>query len=358
MELETGVVEDFFKNHGTAFVNEHGYYIDLNSIFADQCGYQLEELRGQHTRILNSGKHDIEYYSDIWETLRSGKSWYGLLYNQKKDGSFFWCHNVIMPMVRSGETVYLVIRNCLSEVSDVVDSFESNIMLNREVMLGRISAKICHDLRNSLSVLSLIVDRIDKRYRHNENYCNAELEKSLPVLKKTIGSMNSIINGFLLLSKRSLCDSFCPVNINQVISDAFDSCQSKAYFKGVHFLFDKKIPDIVMGSHQLLVQVFVNLFINALDAFPDSFLEEEERYVRCSIELFEKNIMIRVLDNAKILTENEKNNFFKIFGSSKSKGHGIGLEICKEIIEKHNGMISIDFDLLQTCFLVTIPRFS
>ncbi len=62
----------------------------VNPKFTEITGYSSQEALGQNPRILKSGVHDAEYYSNLWETLRSGKEWKGELCNKAKDDTIFW----------------------------------------------------------------------------------------------------------------------------------------------------------------------------------------------------------------------------------------------------------------------------
>ncbi|MHB9037297.1 MAG: sensor domain-containing protein [Armatimonadota bacterium] len=59
----------------------------VNPAFVRETGYTLDEVRGKNTRILSSGKHDHEFYADLWETIRAGNTWHGEITNRRKDGA-------------------------------------------------------------------------------------------------------------------------------------------------------------------------------------------------------------------------------------------------------------------------------
>ena len=58
----------------------------VNSSFEDISGYSKKELLGKKTNILKSGRHDEAFYQNMWDVLKSGKTWRGEIWNKRKDG--------------------------------------------------------------------------------------------------------------------------------------------------------------------------------------------------------------------------------------------------------------------------------
>jgi len=76
-----------------------GEIIYVNPFFTSLTGYIPEEARGQNPRILKSGIHPVEFYSDLWKQILSGKDWTGELCNKKKNGELYWVKAVISPIL-------------------------------------------------------------------------------------------------------------------------------------------------------------------------------------------------------------------------------------------------------------------
>ncbi len=62
----------------------------VNPQFTEVTGYTAAEAVGMNPRILKSGKHDAQFYRDLWETITAGRDWRGELCNKKKDGTLYW----------------------------------------------------------------------------------------------------------------------------------------------------------------------------------------------------------------------------------------------------------------------------
>jgi len=70
----------------------------VNPKFVQLTGYTRKEAIGKKPNVLKSGKHPPEFYKDLWETIKQGKSWQGEFCNKKKNGNLYWESAVISPI--------------------------------------------------------------------------------------------------------------------------------------------------------------------------------------------------------------------------------------------------------------------
>ena len=96
--------------------NLHGIIEYANRKTTEITGYTLDELRGQHTRILKSGHTSTEEYRNLWATIPTGE-WHGVFHNKKKNGEFFWEDARISPILDASGNAshYLAVKEDITE---------------------------------------------------------------------------------------------------------------------------------------------------------------------------------------------------------------------------------------------------
>ncbi|MFT7073267.1 MAG: PAS domain S-box-containing protein [Patiriisocius sp.] len=85
--------------NGVVITNTKGEIVWINPAFTKLTGYPWREVIGKNPRILNSGKHDKQFYSRIWNTILAGKTWQGEVINKKKNGELFYEEMTITPVL-------------------------------------------------------------------------------------------------------------------------------------------------------------------------------------------------------------------------------------------------------------------
>jgi diguanylate cyclase (GGDEF)-like protein/PAS domain S-box-containing protein len=69
--------------------NEHNLIVEVNPAFTRITGYELDEVKGRNPRLLQSGKHDREFYQNFWHQVLSLGYWHGELWDRRKNGELY-----------------------------------------------------------------------------------------------------------------------------------------------------------------------------------------------------------------------------------------------------------------------------
>lgn len=107
--------------------NVQGEIEYINPKFNILSGYTLKELKGKNQRILQSGETSNSVYKDLWETINSGKIWYGELLNKKENGDTYWESEIISPIFDKNKKI----TNFIGIKKDVTKSRQAKILLNQ-----------------------------------------------------------------------------------------------------------------------------------------------------------------------------------------------------------------------------------
>jgi PAS domain S-box-containing protein len=89
----------------------------VNPAFTKMTGYTSEEAIGQNPRVLKSGKHDDQFYKDMWKQVISGWTWRGELVNRRKDGSLYVEEMTITPVRAADGSIsnFLAVKEDITE---------------------------------------------------------------------------------------------------------------------------------------------------------------------------------------------------------------------------------------------------
>ena len=78
-----------YANEGLIITDKKGIVVDVNPAFSDITGYSKDEVLGKTPSLLSSGKHDKNFYKQMWDELNTHKHWKGDIYNKKKSGDIY-----------------------------------------------------------------------------------------------------------------------------------------------------------------------------------------------------------------------------------------------------------------------------
>jgi len=199
----------------------------------------------------------------------------------------------------------------------------------RLAALGKLAARVAHELNNPLDG---ILRYINLAMRTTGGPQADALQRYLNEARKGLSRMAQII-GELLEFSRSSYTPFDNANINDFVEDAIKTLEDKAVAQGVKIVSSYHQPMPVVRQANLY-QVFCNLIKNAIDAMPNGGT------LTISTQIVGRHAVVRFEDTGVGLPE-QADRIFEPFFTTKAtgKGQGLGLAICKDIVEKHHGQI-------------------
>ena len=227
-----------------------------------------------------------------------------------------------------------------SEIRDLTRAF--NQMTERlEASFQQIqnfSENASHELRIPLSILRGQTELSLKKFRSEEEYRKI-LESNLEEILR----MEKIVERLLFLSKADRGEielNRVEVDGNSLLSGVYEQFQIHTQEKNIHLTLDTDGPALIKGDEILLRELLLNLLQNALTYTP-KFGE-----IILSLSREEEQILISVADTGCGIPEDEIpyifDRFYQVDKSRSSQGHGLGLSLCKWIVESHQGRITVE----------------
>ncbi len=343
---------------GMIMVDELGRVVLVNSQVERMFGYSREELLGESIDLLVPSsvraKHPCQRASFFADPKARAMGAGRDLYGQRKDGTQLPVEIGLNPLMTDGQ------RFVLASIVDITERKHSEALLQEKLLeLQRSNedlqqfAYVCsHDLQEPLRVISNYTQLLARRYANRlDQDANDFIDFTVDATKR----MQELINDLLLYSRvDTKGKEFVSTNCSQIVAMALANLKVAISESGAVVEFDD-LPDVNGDSSQLL-QVFQNLIGNAI-----KFRSKEEPVVRVALEDSGRNWTFIVKDNGQGFDMKYGERIFVIFQRLHTKemypGSGIGLAVCKKIIERHGGLIWAESEPGQGAkFSFTIPK--
>ena len=249
-------------------------------------------------------------------------------------------HAVPLKFGSDGEIGHLAITRDVTDVrraEELIAEHQAQLLhVSRLSSLGQMAAAISHEITQPLSAISnyaaasrilLKRDNPDlETFSRHIGTIAAQTQRA----GETLDRIRTFIRGGN--SPRQSCD------ISEVIAGALDLMKAELRNRQVRVEFrsPEALP-AVMADRIQIQQIITNLVTNACDAMQQ--LSENERAVAIICQHDSDHIVISVEDTGPGLNDLSQETLFEAFSTSKSKGMGLGLAICRDIVTAHGGTI-------------------
>lgn len=318
------------------YKDDQNVILRLNKAAADSMGRTVANTEGANTYDL-FGEAAKSYHDDDLAVINSGEALRGKIEPYTpEEGDPGWVQTDKIPLTLDGPDD----RRILVVSNDITDLKEKEAMLEAiNSNLDDFASLTSHDLQAPLRKIAISAELME-----------LELGDALPdgahvhlsEIAEGVTHMRSLIRSFLSFMRASPHDiELGPINLKTVLDDVSAREATALKAAGARVTLPDG-PISVAGDPALLGQVFSNLIGNAIKyADPERPLE-----ISISAQRELQNWTIRVVDNGRGIDSADKAAIFDLFGRSKPmanvEGSGIGLALCRRIINLHGGSIDLD----------------
>lgn len=320
----------------------------VSNAYENIFGYSKEELIGVSI--------DKQHYSPsrqdkpIWSILETEGYFEGEMQLYSVDGESYWMYKQIVKHIdaQGNHIGYIAISNDITAAKAFEEQQQFLIDQSRHAVMGEMISMIAHQWRQPLSTIASIMSniQIDIELESLQLTTLQDDAKKIEVILEHLSTTIQDFNNFFKTDKEEVA-----TNIYQLIDNARGLIDFK--LKGISFEIDVDKNFTIPLLESELLQVIINLLSNAADAMQD----EPFPIVLINVKVHENHFNILISDNGTGIEETHLSKIFDPYFSTKSKnGTGLGLYICKTIVQKHlHGKISVN-NLSKGCrFDIQLP---
>jgi PAS domain S-box-containing protein len=305
-------------------------YSFASSRIRDLLGYRPEELVGK--KIEDMQDHSPEFLQ-LYRDVASGRqlfasSEYGALH---RDGSW--------RTMRASASQLFDTENKLSgviiSVRDITveKKFEQQIIQSeRLAAMGQMIGGFAHELNNPLTAILGMSDLL------KEGETNEARNRQLSILHQQARRATEIVQNLMYFS-RPPAPGKSQVDLNELVERTLHlhAYSLRKNNITVDFLREQNLPPVMGDPHQLM-QVFLNLVLNAEQAIREA---RDKGTLRIRLDKTDKNVSVIFQDDGPGIAPDILPNIFDPFYTTKrpGRGTGLGLSICKAVLKEHNGNI-------------------
>jgi len=214
-------------------------------------------------------------------------------------------------------------------------------------LVGQLTSTFAHEIGSPLSAVATYLQLLQE-----EKNISPDVKKRLDLANMQINRVCGIVEN-LLNQSRSASD-LVAINLTKIIKDISVLLEPMFKIKKIKFnLIFPRTDFFIRGNAEQIQQLFLNLLNNSLEA-----INESEGIIEITGAADKKYIKIEVKDNGGGIYKDKLKYIFDPFFTTKNikKGSGLGLTVCKEIINFHRGYIKVKSEYKNTVVTLLLPK--
>ena len=399
---QTGEVEELYRNmvelspDSVLTVDTKGVIISCNAAAVKMLGFSKSEIVGRHFSKLGAVRlRDVPRYMKLLGAVLSGKVTEPVeLTFQRKDGAPRLADVRVNLLKIGGKTIILATLRDMTErrqmEQEIRDKNEQLEAMNEELRtaneelqatgeelraaneelqtsneelreaqeqlirseklaaIGQLAGGVGHELRNPLGAIKNAIYYVKGKVAKSElGQKEPRVIEFLDIADDEVNSSNKIITDLLGFSRVGK-PAVSPARIEGVIDDALSRLAIPENIEVVKKL-DAGLPEVNIDTDQTR-QVLVNMIMNAVQAMP-----EGDR-LTISAREGDKFLEVEISDTGCGIPREAIGKIFDPLFTTRAKGIGLGLAVCKAVIERHKGHIEVESEMGKgTTFTIRLP---
>ena len=358
-DILTGLID------GIVVSDANGIVLIWNRAAEEMTGIAAADARGKYVGSVLADNQNV--VGQIAKTLSSGRSYSDyeaeLFVKYQPPRPVAFVTSVLEDNNGSPTGVILTIRDQAS-VRELKERMRRS---DRLATLGMIAAGIAHEVKNPLVGISGAAQLMKSELRSAER-AGKRLENGrnqieyLDVILKEADRLNKVLEGILDFTRlKPLELKGC--NIHSILDHTLSLHEENARQNNIVLtrLYDPSLPD-VLGNRDQLVQVFLNIIRNAIEAMPKGgkltvVTRMSDQFTSVQADGKKLRLMVvKVSDTGAGISQEHLADIFTPFFTTKDRGVGLGLALSYQIVQEHLGTIRVESqEMEETTFSIYLP---
>ena len=348
-----------FQNNPVMYfmVNEAGTIISVNPFGAEQLGFSANELIGRPVRgLFHEADRALVQMNAARCFEKPGQAMSWELRKVRKSGEIIWVRETARASLIRNRLVLLIVCEDITEGKQAAEALvEVQTELahaNRVAALGQLTASIAHEINQPIAG---VLNSGQAALRWLDRSDLEAARRAIERIVRDATRAGQVISGVRTFVRKvpPQAESF---DINDTIREVIVITRGEAAKSGV--LVQTQLADdlpLVQGIRVSLQQVILNLVINAIEAM--SSISDRPRELLIKTARTESgSISVAVQDSGPGIDPANADRAFEAFYTTKPDGMGMGLSICRSIVEAHGGELDIIANVPRgAIFRFTVP---
>jgi PAS domain S-box-containing protein len=330
--------------------DRQGRFMLANQAIADAYGVTVDELIGRTDADLSPNMQEVEFFRKTDLEVMDTLSERFITEERMTDchGTVHWLQTVKRPIQGTDGITPMV----LGASTDITQRKQAELALQeqraqmthvaRVSVMGELAASLAHELNQPLAaILSNAQAALRFMERDEIDYQEIrEILKDIVTADRRAGEVIRHVRA--LVKKREAVLEFVPIDLAELIRSVLALVHSNAVAQNV--FVSVEMPDdvtSVRGDRVHLQQVILNMLLNAFDAMSECRPHERSVTLRVTRQP-DRMVRISISDRGPGLADGMVDKIFEPFYTTKVEGLGMGLSICRSIIELHGGTVSAE----------------
>ncbi len=355
-DILTGIVD------GVVVTDAQGQIIIWNRAAEEMTGIAAAEALGKGMNVVFADNPAV--VSQIEKTFTTGRSYSDYETELAARHRSPLPIGLVTSVLADEEGVPTGVISTIRDQAGVRDLKERMRRSDRLATLGMIAAGIAHEVKNPLVGIRGAAQLMRSELRSDTaaRQDSGSFEEYLDVIMKEADRLNNVLEGILDFTRLSPSE-IKGINIHSIIDRVLLLHEEQARQSSIVLsrMYDPSLPE-VLGNEGQLVQVFLNIIKNAVEAMPAGgkltvLTRMSDLFTSVQADGKKHRLMvIKVSDTGKGITPEHLNDIFTPFFTTKDRGVGLGLALSYQIVQEHLGTIRVESHEGEgTIFSVYLP---